>query len=110
MRSTLDIIIAVKESRPVEPEELRLALLALSSIDQFTKNSLDGLIGAIEEKAPRVVELKAHFAKQTRESMFQAMKRDPAAWLGPGGIPGNPEHDARLKVAKAVARAAGIDL
>lgn len=107
MRSTLDIIIAVKESRPVEHEELRLALLALSSIDQFLGNSLNGLIEAIEE-GKSSAKLKAHFAKDIRERMFQAMKQDPAVWLGPGGIPGTPEHDKRYRMALAVAKAAGV--
>ena len=105
MRSTLEIIIAVKESKPVEVEELRLALLALNSIDHFRSNSLNDLIEAIEENA-KSIKLKANFAKDMRERMFQAIKTDPAKWLGPTGIPGNKEHDDFYRLAKDIAKKA----
>lgn len=40
MRSTIEIIIAVKECSHVEFEELRLALTALSSISQFVNSQI----------------------------------------------------------------------
>lgn len=107
MRSTLDILIAVKENQPVTPEELRLALVALDSIHHFTKNSLNDIIEASEER-PQTLALRIAFAKQTRESMFRAIKTDPSVWLGPENIPGNPEHDRRYRAALALAKKAGI--
>lgn len=108
MRSTLDIIIAVQECQPVEPEELRLALMALSGIDQFLKNELDALIEAVEEKPIGAAKLRASFARDTRERMFQAMKKPPDEWLGPRFTPGTPEHTEGLRMSKAIAKAAGV--
>lgn len=113
MRTTLEIIIAVKESQYVSFEELRLALMALSSIEHFEKNALDELIEAVEATEPldsngRAAKLRASFAKDTRERMFQALKSDPEKWLGPGGIPGTKEHDERYRAAIAVAKKAGV--
>ena len=112
MRSTLQIIIAVKESQPVTEEELRLALLALSGINHFVQHDLDGLIEAIEEGKPApFLKMKAEFMKGTRERLFQGIKKDPREWLGPGNIPGNPEYDQRLKMAKNIFKqATGIDI
>lgn len=112
MRSTLQIIIAVKESQPVTEEELRLALLALSSINHFVQHDLDALIEAIEEgRAAPFLKMKAEFSKGNRERLFQGIKKDPQEWLGPGNIPGNPEYEARMKTAKNIfKRATGIEL
>lgn len=107
MRTTLEILIAVKESRPVEFEELRLALVALDSIHHFTGNALNDLIEAVEE-TPKASWVRAHFAKETRQRMFEALKTDPGIWLGPANIPGNPEHDKYYRMALAVARSAGV--
>lgn len=107
MRSTLDVIIALKESQPVTEDELRFALLALSNIDYFIKRSLGDLVEAVEaDKAS--AKLKAAFAKGTRERMFQAMKQDPQVWLGPGNTPGTPEYAERYALAQKVAKAAGV--
>ena len=99
MRTTNEIIIAVKESQPVTAEELRLALLASSSIEYFLKKSVRDLIEAIVEKKPSA-NLKAEFAKRTLDDMFQAGKTDPQKWLGPDNIPGNPGYDKRLEWGK----------
>lgn len=102
MRSTLEIIIAVKESQPVTEEELRMALLALSGIDHFRSGTINQLIESIESKAQLRIDLAAGFAKQQRESLFKAMKKDPVEWLGPGNLPGNPEYEERVKWARRV--------
>lgn len=101
MRSTVQIICAVKDNKPVEFEELRLALLALSSIEHFYSHELSGLVEAIDEGKPiGLLRLKSQFAKDLHERMFKAIKTDPRAWLGEHNIPGNPEHDERLAGAK----------
>jgi hypothetical protein len=112
MRSTLEIIIAVKESQPVTEEELRLALLALSGINHFVEHDLNGLIEAIEAGKPApFLKMKAEFCKGTRERLFQGIKKDPREWLGPGNIPGNPEYEARMKIGKAIfKKATGVEL
>ncbi len=100
MRTTNEIIIAVKESQPVTAEELRMALLALNGIEHFTRQDLDRLIEAVDTGDFRQVKLRAVFAKSNRERMFQAVKTDPVKWLGPANIPGNPEYEQRMQWAK----------
>lgn len=107
MRSTLQIIIAVQECEPVEPEELRLALMALSGIGHFIENELDAMIDVVED-GWEPAKLRASFAKETRERMFQAMKKPPDEWLGPRFTPGTPEHAERLRMSKVIAKAAGV--
>jgi hypothetical protein len=102
MRSTLDILVAVNENQPVEKEELRLAIVALSSIHHFVTDSLKNLLVAAEAdpNTSGRVKLRVAAAKDTLKQMHQAKKTDPEKWLGPQNIPGTPEHDARLKAAK----------
>jgi hypothetical protein len=110
VRSTLEIIVAVKESQPVTETELRLALLALSSVGHFVEAELRSLADAVTADKPSA-KMRAKFALETLERMFLACKKAPDEWLGPGGIPGNPEHDQRLKAGKALFKAAtGQDL
>lgn len=83
MKSTLEIIIACEENAPVTERELRLALLALSSIERFVEHELDACIDALEEDKPLVLrKLRASLARDLRERMFQARKREPESWLG----------------------------
>jgi len=98
MRSTVEIICAVKERRPVEPEELRLALLVMVTVERMVRDSLEGLADAVEQSLPSA-KIRAVFARSTLERMFYARKKDHAEWLGPANIPGNPEHDERFKAA-----------
>lgn len=109
MRSTLDIIIAVKESQSVTEEELRLALVVMSNAQHFVRRELQQLIDAAEKG--KDLAFRVHFAKETIESVFKAMKRDPAEWLGPANTPGTPEYERQMTMAKNVfKRATGIDL
>lgn len=110
MRTTLEIIIAVKECQPVTEEEMKLALLAMSGIEHFIKKELMDLIQAIREDKP-TVKMKAEFAWGTVERMWNAAKKPPDEWLGPDNIPGSPEFAARLKWGKALfKKATGVDL
>lgn len=103
MRTTNQIICAVKDNEPVTHEELRLALLALNGIEHFIRKSLDDLIEAIESGKPKVlVDFRVAAAKDMRERMFRAGNTDPEKWLGPQNIPGNKEHDERLAWGKAL--------
>jgi hypothetical protein len=98
MRSTLEIIIAVKESQPATEEELRLALLVMSSIDHFVRHDLHELAEAVE--AGRLsATWRAKEAMGTLERMFHARKQDPREWLGPDNIPGNPAYEQRYRAA-----------
>lgn len=109
-RSTLEIIVAVKEAGPATENELRLALVALSSVEHFLRHDLEELAAAVEE-GKASAKLRAGFARGTLERMFAALKKPPAEWLGEGNIPGTPEHARRLAGAKALFKAAtGQDL
>jgi hypothetical protein len=99
MRSTLGIIIAVKESQPVSEEELKLALLVMSAIDHFLEADLRSLAEAVEQNKP-AAKLRAKFGIELLERMFHARKKPPAEWLGPTNIPGNPEYEQRLATGK----------
>ena len=112
MRTTLDIIIAVKDNEPATDEELRLALCALSGIEHFIRQDLTKLIQAIRDDKPTgYLKAKAEFAWGTIERMFTAKKKPPDQWLGPGGIPGTPENVERMKFGRKLFKAAtGLDL
>lgn len=105
--NTLEIIIAVKESKPVSEQHLRLALLVLNSIDSLHKRELRNLIGAIRQGS-ELAKLKADLASETLDRLFDAMKKPPAEWLGPENTPGNAKYeqlyDASKKFVNAVAR------
>lgn len=101
MRSTNEIIIAVKECQPVTVDELKLALIVQSNINHFITDALRKLIEAIK-KGKEGSFLRAAWAETTLESMFQAAKKDPEVWLQPDNIPGNPEHDKRYTISKKV--------
>lgn len=102
MRSTLQIIIAVKECQPVTEQELKYALAALSAIDHFRSQTIDGLIEAAESGNDFQLKFRIASAKQQRESLFTGIKTDVVKWLGPGNIPGSPEQQERLAWAKRV--------
>jgi len=103
-RTTLQICIAVKEAEPnITDEELRLCIAAMSGIEHFYHRSLLDLIEAVREfKSEGWVKMKAEFAWGTCERMFEAAKKPPEEWLGPGNIPGSPEQRERLAWAKRV--------
>lgn len=110
MRTTVEIIIAVKECQPVTEDELKLALLAQSGIEHFIRTALLDLIEAIREDKP-TVKMKAEFAWGTVDRTWNAGKKPPDEWLGPDNIPGSAEYAARLKFNKALfKKATGIDL
>lgn len=107
MRSTIEIIMALNDSQPVTDEESSLALLALDRMHYFLSKALNDLIEAVQGDRPSA-KLRAAFAADTRDRMFQAMKRDPKVWLGSSGIPGTPDHDRSLVIARNIARDSGL--
>lgn len=102
MRSILQIQIAVKEAEPdISDEELRLCVESMNGIEHFYRKSLIDLIEAIREGKPQpFLKMKAEFAWQTVEHMFNAQKKTPSEWLGPDNIPGSPEQRQRLAWSK----------
>lgn len=112
MRSTLDIIIAVKDSQPVTEQELKYALLALSAMNHFAERDIDNMLDAIETGRQDLITLRASFVNQSRETRrFKSMKLPVDKYLGPNNIPGSPEYEKRMKMNKAIfKKATGIDL
>lgn len=110
MRSTLDIIIAVKECQPVTEQELRLAVVALSAMESMDQRALRDLAEKVIEGKP-TAKLKAQFILQETETRFKSRKMPVDEYLGPGNIPGTPENVERVRVAKAIyKKATGDDL
>jgi hypothetical protein len=99
MRSTKDIIVAVKESQPATPDELRMALLVMSAVDGFTWRELYDLIEAVESDLDQA-KMKATFAKGILERMYQARKEDPETWLAPDHMPGTADRDRWSRIGK----------
>lgn len=117
-KSTLDIVVAVMECQPLTEEELRMAVHALANIDYLVRKELEDLIEAVEESEilnqGEFIEfpaVRAKAAKQVREVLFQALKKPPREWLGPGNIPGTPEFQERVRIGKMIVKkATGVDL
>lgn len=110
MRSTAEIIVAVKECEPCTDEELRMALMALSGIEYFSNSKLRKLAEAVAKGHPTVVQIELASAKAWQESRFAAERQDPLVWLGPPWTPGTPEYAERLASDKAILKAAtGIE-
>jgi hypothetical protein len=113
MRTTNEIICAVKDCQPATDEELRLALVAMSGMYLLLQSSLYELaeaVGIDEGKTgpqPLITaRLRAHGAKRLLEDMFRAAKTPPDKWLGPAHTPGTPENKEQVRMARAVFKAA----
>lgn len=102
MRTTNEIVIAVKECQPVSEEELRLAVASLSSINAFHSMQINKLIEAFGSGSELKLKLRLSALPGHRESMFQGAKAPMDKWLGAENTPGTPENKARLDWAKSV--------
>ena len=104
MRSTNDIIIAVKESEPVTKEELKMACLVLSNLLYFHHQTIRRLVkgGAAAELEKKLNLPDAYGDLGMPEYYHQAMLADPIKYLGPGHIPGTPEYEAGYGMSKKV--------
>ena len=109
MRSTLEIIVAVKDSTPVTEEELRMALLALSGIEYFSASHVRRF-AALKNADPLFEFLRAE-AERWGTERFNALKKDPLEWLGPTNIPGSTEYKDRMALGKKIVKSAtGLEL
>lgn len=110
LRGATAVIVAVKDSLPVTEEELKMALLVMSSVDYFRHKYLRDLVKAVDGKNEVVIAIGLSAAKQSEETLFAAMKNDPLVWLGTN-IPGNPEYEENMRMYKRIAKnATGIEL
>ena len=92
MRSTVDILIDVKNNVDVDKEELKLALLVLDAINFFNHNHIKRLL-----KGGTAANLThKDFPGSCKdlgisESELKALNSDPISYLGPDHIPGTLE-------------------
>ena len=110
MRSTNEIIIAVKDCEPCTDKELRLAVVALSGMQIMDRMATRQLAKAIIEGTSSAT-LRAKFFLQEDEIRFKSMKMPVDEYLGQSNIPGTPENDYQMRLAKNIfKKATGLDL
>lgn len=110
MRSLLQIIIAVKDQTSVTEEELKLAVIALSGMETMDQRALRDLAEKIIEGSP-IAKMKASFILRESEIRFKSKKMPVDKYLGPSNIPGTPENDKFVRMAKNIfKKATGEDL
>ena len=103
MRSTAEIISAVKDSETVDFEELRMACLVLDSLLFFAheniKRLLDGGLGAelTKKNFP-----DAHAELGISKQEYEAWRKDPVKYLGKEHIPGTQEYDQHYRISKKI--------
>lgn len=104
MRSTNEIIIALKECEPVEYDELRMVCLVLNSLLFFSHDNTRRLLnGGIAAEITKKMEFPdTHADLGISKTEYEAMKKDPVEWLGVDNIPGTPEYMERYKISKAI--------
>ena len=99
-RSILDIVIAAQEDSPATERELRLALVAVSSMLYRLERSERELVEAV--LAGKSAKLRAACAHREAEARFQVKKLAPEQYLGPDHTPGTPENARLRKLAHAI--------
>lgn len=114
MRTTNEIIIAVQDCEYTSHEELSLALVALSSIEQFGERKLRELVDEVKKTIEKVsaghagdihnvpLKLRLITSEEHAEFRFKALKNDPKTYLGPDSTPGTPEQAKFHKMALGV--------
>lgn len=111
MRSIAQIICAVQDCEWVSYEEATLALVALSSIEQFGSRKIRELAEEIEKTIEKVsaghagsihnvpLKMRLKMAEEHAEFRFKALRNDPKSYLGPDSTPGTPEQISFHKMA-----------
>lgn len=103
MRTTCEIISAIKDSAPVDPEELRMACLVLDVLLFFAHGNIKLLLaGGIGAELTRKEFPDAHADLGISKMEYEALRKDPIEFLGPAHIPGTPEYEARYRVSKKI--------
>ena len=102
MRSTLNIIIAVKEEEPVTEDELKMALLVMASVNYFYQKSLRDINEAHKDSKLGWLSFKIKDGVKLIERMITAQKEDPLKWLGVENIPGTKEYEERYRLSKKI--------
>lgn len=102
MRSTNEIVCAVKECKPATEEELRMALMVMCSTEHFLKLYVQRTLEAMEAGKPSAAMWAGEAKRFMQETLFKMHKMDPLQCLGPANTPGNPEHDRFYRAGMAL--------
>lgn len=103
MRSTNDIIAAIKDGEAVEYEELRMACLVMDALLFFAHGNIRRLLaGGIGAELTIKDFPDAHADLGISKQEWEAMRKDPIEYLGRDHIPGTSEYESRYKVSKAL--------
>lgn len=95
MPSILEVIIACKEQGPATEEDLRLTVVALSTMLHLVEDEERQLVEAVlADKS--VAKIRARFAQQASERRFKSRKMTPREYLGENYTPGT-EANRRLR-------------
>jgi len=103
MRSTAEIIIAIKDCEEVDIEELKMACLVEDALLFFAHGNIKRLLkGGIGAELTRTEFPDAHADLGISKHEYEAMKKDPIEYLGVDHIPGTPEYNARYEISKKI--------
>ena len=103
MRSTAEIIIAIKDCEEVSIEELKMACLVEDALLFFAHGNIRRLLkGGIGAELTRKEFPDAHADLGISKHEYEAMKKDQIEYLGVDHIPGTPEYNARYEISKKI--------
>lgn len=103
MRSTAEIIIAIKDCEEVEIEELKMACLVQDALLFFAHGNIKRLLkGGIGAELTKKDFPDAHADLGISKHEYEAMKKDPIEYLTVEHIPGTPEYNARHELSKRI--------
>lgn len=102
MRTTNEIIIAIKEQEPVEYDELKMACLVLNTILFFNHSKFRRLLkGGYAADVTRKMDFPdSHADLGIPKEEWNALRMDPISYLGEDNIPGKPQYDQHYKLSK----------
>lgn len=110
-KTLLDIIVDVKDNNHVSEEDLRLAVVMLSTLNEFYRQDLLKLFDKIDTGNINIIQFYKRCLKSTYDSLENAYKKYPSDFLGRENIPGTPENlTFRAMCDKIFKKATGQDL
>ena len=103
MRSTIEILIDVKDNIDVDKEELRMALLVLDSLSFLNRNHFKRLLkGGIGAELTATEFPDAYGELGISKHEYQALRMDPIQYLGEDYIPGTESWSRIHKIANNI--------
>lgn len=89
----LEIVQNVKNNKPVDGDDLRLAIVMLDALCSFYKTDLDRLLKDIEDTENiDIIKFTGKLIKNTFDSLKTTYRKDPKEWLSKSAIPGTEEN------------------